>query len=48
MIVIKYLAVFLGLCIYATFEHCDPIQAGVVSKSDEVLNFVGFFYSENF
>lgn len=36
MIVIKFLAIFLGLLIYAAYERCDPIHAGVITRSDEV------------
>lgn len=35
MICIKFLALFLGLCVYAMFEHCDPVEAGLIKKSDE-------------
>ncbi|XP_055316602.1 sodium-coupled monocarboxylate transporter 1-like [Sitodiplosis mosellana] len=39
MIFIKLLAMFLGLVIYATYEHCDPIRAGIVSRSDEIVSY---------
>lgn len=45
MIIIKFLVIFLGLIMYATYEHCDPIRAGVVSRSDEVrITFEVFLY----
>lgn len=36
MIIIKFFAIFLGLCIYANYEHCDPKLAGDIARSDQV------------
>lgn len=36
LIFIKFFAIFLGLCIYAMYEHCDPISAGDINRSDQV------------
>lgn len=46
MIFIKMFAIGLGLCIYATYEHCDPIHAGVIKRPDEVIQ-VTVFHSHH-
>lgn len=38
MLLIKMFALLLGLCIYASYEHCDPILAGDIARSDQVNN----------
>lgn len=43
MILIKFLALYIGLLVYAKYEHCDPVSTGVVHKSDEV-SFVNVLY----
>lgn len=44
MIIIKFLALYIGLCLYAKFEHCDPVAAGLVHKSDQVNIVKMIFY----
>lgn len=36
MIVIKFLALYLGLLVYAKYAHCDPIKSGFIEKPDQV------------
>lgn len=36
MILIKGLTIYIGLCLYAKYEHCDPVASGIVEKSDQV------------
>lgn len=36
MIVIKVLTIYIGLCLYAQYEHCDPVASGLVEKPDQV------------
>lgn len=36
LIFIKCCAMFTGLIVYAKYEHCDPIKAEIVQKTDQV------------
>lgn len=42
MIVIKVLTIYIGMCLYAQYEHCDPVASGVVQNPDQVCHLFEF------
>ncbi|XP_050734620.1 sodium-coupled monocarboxylate transporter 2-like isoform X2 [Eriocheir sinensis] len=34
-----FLAAFVGLVLFATYEGCDPLEAGLITKKDQILPF---------
>lgn len=35
-ILIKFSSIYIGLCVYAKYENCDPVKSGIVQKTDQV------------